>query len=50
MELVSDDLIEQYAPLQVTPQELLEGESLVDLGDAAPMYTKMATEITASGG
>jgi spermidine/putrescine transport system substrate-binding protein len=50
MELVSDDLIEQYPPLQVTPQELLEGESLVDLGEAAPMYTRMATEITASGG
>ena len=32
----------------MTPAELLKGESLVDLGDAAPKYTKIATEVTAS--
>ena len=50
MEQVPAALVEQYPPLQVTPADLLEGESLVDLGDAAPLYTRLATEITASKG
>jgi spermidine/putrescine transport system substrate-binding protein len=50
MDLVPDKLISQYPPLQMTAAELLEGEALVDLGDAAPVYTRLATEITASGG
>jgi hypothetical protein len=31
----------------MTPAELLEQEELVDLGDAAPMYTEIATAVTA---
>jgi spermidine/putrescine transport system substrate-binding protein len=49
MDLVGDELIEQYPPLQMTSEDLLAGEALVDLGDAAPLYTQLATEITASG-
>ena len=41
-------LIEQYPPMQMTPAELLEGEGLVDLGEAATMYTQITSEITAS--
>lgn len=37
-----------YPTLSITPAELLKGESLVDLGDAATLYTQMTTEITAS--
>jgi hypothetical protein len=32
----------------MTPAQLLEGESLVDLGEAGPLYTKIATEVTSS--
>lgn len=31
-----------------TPAELLEQESLVDLGEAGPLYTEIATEVTSS--
>ncbi|MDN5854430.1 MAG: spermidine/putrescine ABC transporter substrate-binding protein [Actinomycetia bacterium] len=41
-------LKKQYPPLRMTPAELLEGEALVDLGEAAPMYTQLTSEITAS--
>lgn len=50
MDMVPDKLISQYPPLQMTAADLLEGEALVDLGEAAPTYTRLATEITASGG
>ena len=47
MEAVDPALIEQYPTLGITPAELFEEEELVDLGDAAPMYTQIATEIAA---
>ncbi|MEZ5237406.1 MAG: spermidine/putrescine ABC transporter substrate-binding protein [Microthrixaceae bacterium] len=49
MEKVSPELAQTYPNLGMTPAELLEGEALVDLGDAGPMYTRIATEVTAGG-
>jgi spermidine/putrescine transport system substrate-binding protein len=48
MEMVDPALAETYPNLAMTPDELLEGEELVDLGDAATLYTQIATEVTAS--
>ncbi|WP_370614343.1 polyamine ABC transporter substrate-binding protein [Mumia qirimensis] len=48
MDMLPAELKEQYPPLQVTADELLEGESLTDLGEAATMYTQLVTEITSS--
>lgn len=50
MDLVPPKVTKPYPTLQVSPEELLEGESLVDLGEAAPTYIQIATEVTASGG
>jgi spermidine/putrescine transport system substrate-binding protein len=47
MEAIDPGLIEAYPNLGMTPAELFEGEELVDLGDAAPLYTQIATEIAA---
>jgi spermidine/putrescine transport system substrate-binding protein len=47
MELVDPSLAEAFPNLAMTPEELFEGEELVDLGDAAPLYTRIATEIAA---
>lgn len=47
-ELIPPKLSQQYPPLNVTPAELLAGEGLLDLGDAAPLYTRIATDVTAS--
>lgn len=41
-------LVADYPNMGMTPAELLEGESLVDLGEAGPMYTEIATEVTSS--
>jgi spermidine/putrescine transport system substrate-binding protein len=48
MDLVAAKLGETYPNMLMTPAELLKGEGLIDLGAAGPMYTKIATEITAS--
>jgi spermidine/putrescine transport system substrate-binding protein len=48
MELVDPSLAESFPNLAMTPADLLQQESLVDLGEAAPMYTQIATEIAAS--
>ena len=48
MEAIDPALIEDFPNLGMTPAELLEQEALVDLGDAAPLYTQIATEVTAS--
>lgn len=48
MDLVGAALAESYPPMGVTPADLLKGESLVDLGEAAPLYTEIATEVTSS--
>jgi spermidine/putrescine transport system substrate-binding protein len=35
------------APLQMTPSQLLEGESIVDLGEDSVKFTRLATEVSA---
>jgi spermidine/putrescine transport system substrate-binding protein len=47
MEAVDPSLVETFPNLGTTPAELFGGEELVDLGDAGPMYTQIATEIAA---
>jgi spermidine/putrescine transport system substrate-binding protein len=47
MEALDPSLIESFPNLGITPAELFEGEELVDLGEAAPLYTQIATEIAA---
>jgi spermidine/putrescine transport system substrate-binding protein len=41
-------LAETFPNMGLTPAQLLEGESLVDLGDAAPKYSEIVTEVTSS--
>ncbi|MFC4535855.1 polyamine ABC transporter substrate-binding protein [Sphaerisporangium dianthi] len=41
------DLVAKNTPLQMTPAELLKGESIVDLGEDSGKYTRLATEISA---
>ena len=48
VELIGPALAESFPPLGVTPAQLLKGESLVDLGEAGPLYTEIATEVTSS--
>ncbi|MBU6277621.1 MAG: spermidine/putrescine ABC transporter substrate-binding protein [Actinomycetales bacterium] len=48
MDAVGAELAKSFPNMGTTPAELLKGESLVDLGDAGPMYTKIATEVTSS--
>jgi spermidine/putrescine transport system substrate-binding protein len=47
-ELVPAGLRKQFPQLDVTPDELAEGESLVDLGEDSTKYTDLTTEVTAS--
>lgn len=47
MELVDPTLAEAFPNLAMTPADLLKEEELVDLGEAGPMYTRIATEIAA---
>jgi spermidine/putrescine transport system substrate-binding protein len=47
-ELVPAELKEQFPQLDVTPDELAEGESLIDLGEDSTKYTELTTEVTAS--
>ena len=47
MEAIDPSLIEAFPNLGMTSEELFAGEQLVDLGEAAPMYTQIATEIAA---
>ena len=48
MDAAAPALLPDYPNLGMTPAELLKQESLVDLGDAGPTYTKIATEVTSS--
>jgi len=48
MDAVGAELAKSFPNMGTTPADLLKGESLVDLGDAGPMYTKIATEVTSS--
>ena len=47
MEMIDPTLVDAFPNLAMTPAELLTQEGLVDLGEAAPMYTQIATEIAA---
>jgi spermidine/putrescine transport system substrate-binding protein len=47
MDKAAGALVATYPNMGMTPAELLKGESLVDLGEFAPEYTKIATEVTA---
>lgn len=47
MEALTPEFLAAFPNLTMTPTELLTGESLVDLGEAGPMYTEIATEIAA---
>ncbi|GII61728.1 spermidine/putrescine ABC transporter substrate-binding protein [Sphaerisporangium krabiense] len=42
------DLLAKNTPLQMDPAVLLQGESIVDVGEASTKYTRLATEIAAS--
>ncbi len=48
MDAVAAKLAVDYPNIGITPSELLQGEGLVDLGDGAPLYSKIVTEVTAS--
>lgn len=48
MDLVGAELAAAYPNMGMTPAELLEQEELIDLGEAGPMYTRIATEVTSS--
>ncbi|MEV6342870.1 spermidine/putrescine ABC transporter substrate-binding protein [Actinoplanes sp. NPDC051851] len=48
MDSLDPALIKQYPNLGTTPAELLKGETLVDLGEAATDYSRIVTEVTAS--
>ena len=47
MEMIDPSLAETFPNMAITPAELLAQEELVDLGEAAPLYTEIATEIAA---
>ncbi|MEO3809775.1 spermidine/putrescine ABC transporter substrate-binding protein [Sphaerisporangium sp. B11E5] len=41
-------LLDANQPLQMTPADLLKGESIIDLGEASTKYTRLSTEVSAS--
>jgi spermidine/putrescine transport system substrate-binding protein len=47
MDLLDPELIQQFPNLGMSPEELLQGEQLTDLGDAQPLYTELVTEVLA---
>jgi spermidine/putrescine transport system substrate-binding protein len=47
MDKAAGALVADYPNIGMTPADLLKEESLVDLGEFAPEYTKIATEVTA---
>lgn len=48
MEAIDPDMLESFPNLAMTPDSLLEGEQLRDLGNAQKAYTRAVTEITSS--
>jgi spermidine/putrescine transport system substrate-binding protein len=48
MESLDAELIEAFPNLGMSPEELLQGEVMRDVGDAMPIYTEIVAEITAS--
>jgi spermidine/putrescine transport system substrate-binding protein len=47
MEALDPALLEQYPNLAMTPAELAEQETIVDLGEYSTEYTRLVTEVTA---
>ncbi|MBG0821331.1 spermidine/putrescine ABC transporter substrate-binding protein [Planomonospora sp. ID91781] len=47
MDIVDADLKEQNTPLQMSPADLLQGESIIDLGEDSAKFTRLATEVAA---
>ncbi len=48
MDLLDPAMIEQFPNLGMTPEELLAGEELVDLGEASTTYIDIVTEVVSS--
>jgi spermidine/putrescine transport system substrate-binding protein len=47
MDAMDAKLKADNAPLQMTPSDLLKGESIIDLGEDSTKFTQLATEVTA---
>jgi spermidine/putrescine transport system substrate-binding protein len=47
MDIVDADLKAKNTPLQMTPADLLQGESIIDLGEDSAKFTRLATEVAA---
>ncbi|MFC4057545.1 spermidine/putrescine ABC transporter substrate-binding protein [Planomonospora corallina] len=47
MDIVDAELKAQNTPLQMTPADLLQGESIIDLGEDSTKFTRLATEVAA---
>ncbi|GGK75113.1 spermidine/putrescine ABC transporter substrate-binding protein [Planomonospora parontospora subsp. parontospora] len=47
MDIVDADLKAQNTPLQMSPADLLQGESIIDLGEDSAKFTRLATEVAA---
>lgn len=47
-ELIPAKLKKQFPQLDVSPEELAEGEVLIDLGEESTKYTELTTDVTAS--
>ncbi|MFF0573444.1 spermidine/putrescine ABC transporter substrate-binding protein [Streptosporangium saharense] len=48
MDALPTELKQKNAPLQMSPSQLLAGESIVDLGEDSVKYTRLATEVKAA--
>ena len=46
--LLPEKLTTQYATLGARREEMLQGENMVDIGDASSLYNRIITEVTAS--
>ncbi|MGW0594557.1 polyamine ABC transporter substrate-binding protein [Streptosporangium sp. NPDC002607] len=47
MDAMNPELKAANAPLQMSPSDLLKGESIIDLGEDSLKFTKLATEVSA---
>ena len=48
MDKLPAKLTEQYETLGARREEMLQGENMTDIGDAASLYNRIITEVTAS--
>ncbi|OUC82060.1 polyamine ABC transporter substrate-binding protein [Streptosporangium minutum] len=48
MDALPAELKEKNKPLQMSPAQLLEGESIIDLGEDSTKFTRLATEVQAA--